>query len=103
MAESLAEIAARITCTACAVATGSVHVISFNPFVVNPPNLLQLTFKNVNIDDDARLAIFRKAASQLSPEGVQASILGQAIDPASQISDFADFLEALLAKDELGG
>ncbi|HMH12444.1 MAG TPA: hypothetical protein VK578_04995 [Edaphobacter sp.] len=97
-----AEQAGETTCSACAIASNLVHVTSIHPFAVNPPNLLQRGFSDVGIADIGTMAIFQKAAANLSPVAIRASILGQTIDPAQKIGVFSDFLEALLAQQELG-
>lgn len=103
MAETLAEVAAKKTCTALAQATGLVEIISFIPFKVKPANVLDLTFKDVAINDDAAIAIFKKAVAALADEDLRPKILGQEVDSSSKIMQFSDFLEALLAQEELGG
>ena len=103
MAETLAEIAAKKTCTALAEATGLVKIISFNPFKVTPENVLDLNFKDVAINDDVAIDIFKKAVASLVNEDLRPKIMGQEIDASSRIMLFSDFLEALLAQQELGG
>lgn|SRR5262249_41355098 len=103
MAETLAEVAAKKTCTALAQATGKVKILSFEPFQVQPANVLDLTFKDVAVNDDAAIAIFKRAAANLVDESIQLRILGQEIDPSSRIILFSNFLEALLAQQELRG
>ena len=99
--ESLLAQAAKITCTACAVATDFVHVTSFSPFAVVPADLLEKTFAAVRIDDDARLAVFQKAVAELSPNGASPDVLGTAVTPTAKIGDYVKFLQAVLAKVEL--
>src|SRR6266568_6843137 len=101
MAETLADTAARITCVACAAASGAVHVVSFDPLTVQPEFLLDETFESVNIRDEGPIAIFKKMAADLSPAGARAAILGQDIDTSKKISVFANFLMALLAQDAM--
>src|SRR5262245_24556788 len=94
----LAEIAERITCTACAVATTKVNVVTFEPFTVTPNNLLNKTFEDVAIKDDQTVAIMKKAAAELVPvdqkgrDQIQANILAQAVDTTKKIVLFADFI-----------
>lgn len=97
-----AEQAAETTCSACAIASQLVHVTSIHPFVVNPPDLLQKKFSDIGIADIGTMAIFQKAAANLSPVAIRPSILSQSIDPSQKIGVFSDFLEALLAQQELG-
>lgn len=96
-----AEQAAEITCMACATASQIVHVTSIHPFTVNPPNLLNNKFSDVGIADIGTMAIFQKAAAALSPPAIRPSILGQTIDPSQTIGVFSDYLESLLAQQEL--
>jgi predicted protein tyrosine phosphatase len=103
MAETLAEVAAKKTCTALAEATGLVQIISFDPFKVKPENVLDLTFKDVAVNDDAAISIFKKAVATLVVEDLKLKVMGQEIDASSRIMLFSDFLEALLAQQELGG
>jgi hypothetical protein len=103
MAETLAEVAAKKTCTALAEATGKVKILSVTPFQVQPANVLDLTFKEVAIVDDVAVSIFKKAVANLVDESLQLRIMGQEVDPSSRISLFANFLEAVLAEEELGG
>jgi hypothetical protein len=103
MAETLAEVAAKKTCTALAEATGEVKILSVTPFQVQPANVLDLTFKDVAIADDVAVSIFKKAVANLVDESLQLRIMGQEVDPSSRINLFANFLEAMLAEQELGG
>jgi len=101
MAETLAEVAAKKTCTALAQATGKVTILSFDPFQVEPANVLDLTFKAVAINDDVAISIFKKAVANLVDQSLQLRIMGQGVDPSSRIILFSNFLEALLAEQEL--
>lgn len=103
MAETLAEVAAKKTCTALAEATGKVKILSFAPFEVQPANVLDLTFKDVAINDDVAISIFKQALVNLVDKGLQQRIMSQQVDPSSRIMLFSNFLEALLAQQELGG
>lgn len=103
MAEILAEVAAKKTCTALAEATGTVKILSFAPFAVEPANVLDLAFKDVAINDDVAISIFKKALANLVDKGLQQQIMRQEVDPSSRIMLFSNFLEALLAQQELAG
>jgi len=103
MTETLLQQAAKITCVACSVATNSVHVTSFSPFIVAPADLLEKTFAEIRIDDDARIAIFQKAVAELSPEEARPDVLATAVQPSAAIEDYVKFLQAVLAKAELTG
>lgn len=106
MALTLAEIAERIVCTACTVATDKVNVVSFEPFVVRPRNLFNKTFAEIAIDSDQTMSILKSAAAELIPIGqsgrdeAQNEILAQDIAPGKKIQLFADFIEAVLAEHE---
>jgi hypothetical protein len=106
MPETFAARAGRITCVACSIATSKVHIVSFEPFQVNPPNVLDTTFASQNIDG-TQIDIFKKAAADVLPatqkgrEDIAAKILAQAIDPQKPIMRFSNFLEALIAQQEM--
>ena len=106
MPTPFAQKAGRITCVACSIATSKVHIVSFEPFQVNPPNVLDTTFASQNING-TQIDIFKKAAADLLPSSqkgrkdVAAKILAQAIDPEKKILRFSNFLEAVLAQQEV--
>jgi len=103
---TFAQKAGRITCSACALATSKVHIVSFEPFQVNPANVLDMTFASQNIAG-TQIDIFKKAAAELLPsnqkgrQDIAAKILAQAIDPKKKIFRFSNFLEAALAEQEV--
>ena len=103
MAETFAELAAKKTCTALAEATGQVTILSFDPFRVEPADVLDLTFNAVAINDDVAISTFKRAAANLVDQSLRFRIMDQEVDPSSRIMLFSNFLEALLAEQELRG
>ena len=106
MTMTLAEKSARITCTACSIATSKVRIVSFDPFQVDPLDVLDTTFKDQNITE-TQVEIFKRAAAELIPSNqkgrqiIQAKVLAQAIDSKKKIMRFSRFLEACLAEQEV--
>jgi len=105
MAETLAEKAAVITCKACSLSTSKVHITSFDPFTVEPEDVLDTTFASQNIMG-TQVDIFKRAASDLIPSNqkgrpqIQLKVRAQPIDTNKKIMRFSNFLEACFAEQE---
>lgn len=107
MTLTLAEKSARITCVACSIATTKVRIVSFDPFEVEPKNVLDTTFAAQHITG-TQVDVFKKAVADLIPSNqrgrkdVQSKVLAQAIDSKKKIMRFSNFLEGCLAEQEVG-
>ena len=95
MAESNRQKAGIAVAIACATTSTLVKVIKLKPLTTAPPNLFELTFEQVGINDDTRVRIFRQTLIQLLPQIID-GLSDMDLSPKVIIGLVVDLVEALL-------
>jgi hypothetical protein len=98
MAKSALERAAEAVAIACATATTFVKILDFENFTVSPDNLLELQFKEVGIDDDSKITIFRQALIKILPDKLMGDLQKMDLSPGVVIKLAMNHVEALILK-----